>query len=708
MAKKKTNNERQLKELTRNHLLGPLIATIIILSIAGVFIYGFLNVMIDYTITGKLNAEYENADYMARLYDSGDEGRKLVDISRRNYLIVDETNNVIASKGKNTCTFEGSEVWYNIRGGKTVIYKDSEVDFVHANSDGQVRLDTFRFLGALSNSDSEYNKRIINLINELSEEYEDSEDFDEAVSDRINDGSITHIKMDSVIFLPVWIEHGLNGGNRIIVQAQLMIGVEDIAVVAAFAAGVVIIALIVFIVFVVNICRNAARNKRTLKVFFTDPVTRGHNRMWFLIKGEQYLRKGKTSKNEFAAVNLDFVDYRNYCLCHSIAEGEKMLVEIQRRLENRISKEEMCAHMNASNFALLLKLYSDEEALKERVQGIIRELEGIHTEHAFHFQAGVAKIGIKRNDSGKIVRRKDVNLELYYSNADAARMTLAKRDGSGVALFDEKLVEERRWIDTVHEHQQSALANEEFVVYYQPKYNPVTDELKGAEALIRWVSPEFGFIPPGRFIPIFEDNGFITEIDHYMIRHVAKDQKAWLDAGFKCVPVSVNVSRAHFIESDLAEQIRDLVDDAGCPHEYIEIELTESAFFDDKNALITTINRLKSYGFSVSMDDFGSGYSSLNSLKDMPLDVLKLDAEFFRGENAGERGELVVSEAIKLAKSLNMRTVAEGVEEKSQVEFLAKQGCDMIQGYFYAKPMPGADYEERMKAGVKPKEEITE
>lgn len=218
--------------------------------------------------------------------------------------------------------------------------------------------------------------------------------------------------------------------------------------------------------------------------------------------------------------------------------------------------------------------------------------------------------------------------------------------------------------------------------------------------MIRWDSPEFGFKSPGTIIPIFEKNGFITEIDHYMIRHVAKDQKKWLDAGYNCVPVSVNVSRAHFIESDLAEQIRDDVDKYGAPHELIEIELTESAFFDDKKAIVETIKKLKEFGFAVSMDDFGSGYSSLNSLKDMPLDVLKLDADFFRGEAEGGRGEIVVSEAIKLAKSLNMKTVAEGVEIKDQVAFLANQGCDMIQGFYFAKPMPADKYVEKMKSGI--------
>ena len=699
MAKNKNTNERHLRELTKSHIWVPLVVSLIMMTIAGFAIYAFMDMIVEYTVISKYNDEYNYGVYMAKLYDNAGEANKYMDMSGRNYLIVDKDDNVIYTKGKNTCSFVKEDVWFNFQEYKTVAYRDTEVDFVHPSSEGQITLDTFRFLGVLADKESEYHKRLIGIMNEV-------DDINNAEDERgEKEEQIKQIALRSTIYLPIWAEHVLKDGNKIIVQEMISVGIMDVLLIILFLVLFVVIAILFLIILIVNLARTSSRNKRAMRVFFTDPVTRGHNRMWFLIKGEQYLRKGKTAKSEFAVVNLEFIDYGNYCLCHSIAEGERMLVEIQRRLDSRLSKEELCAHMNTSSFALLLKIYADEEALKERVEGIISELERIHTERAFHFQAGIAAIGVKRNNNGKIVRRRDIDLEYFYSNASAARAKLSKTEESGVMMFDNMLVEELRWVDTVQAHQQSALQNEEFVVYYQPKYNPVTDELRGAEALVRWISPEFGFIPPGRFIPIFENNGFVTELDHYMISHVARDQKAWLDAGFKCVPVSVNVSRAHFIEADLAEQIRDMVDAAQCPHEYIEIELTESAFFDDKDALVTTINRLKSYGFSVSMDDFGSGYSSLNSLKDMPLDVLKLDAEFFRGENAGERGELVVSEAIKLAKSLSMRTVAEGVEEKSQVEFLAKQGCDMIQGYFYAKPMPGAEYEQRMKDGVKHKDE---
>ena len=258
-------------------------------------------------------------------------------------------------------------------------------------------------------------------------------------------------------------------------------------------------------------------------------------------------------------------------------------------------------------------------------------------------------------------------------------------------------MEDEKWITQVTERQRRAIEKEEFQVYYQPKYDPRTNEQRGAEALIRWVSKDLGFVSPGRFIPIFEKSGFVTEIDHYMITHVARDQKKWLDEGKKVVPVSVNVSRAHFAETNLAEQIRDMVDEEGTPHDLIEIELTESAFFDDQKQMLETIRKLKKYGFLVSMDDFGSGYSSLNSLKDMPLDILKLDAGFFRGKNSDpSRTRIVVSEALSLAKKLRMETVAEGVEEKEQVDFLAEEGCSMIQGYYFAKPMPREEYAEKI------------
>ena len=346
----------------------------------------------------------------------------------------------------------------------------------------------------------------------------------------------------------------------------------------------------------------------------------------------------------------------------------------------------------SSGIPLLLEV-ADEDDARARIQDIISSLEAIPCGHKLAFRAGVCLVCPAQEKLAHNQKRYIPDIDFLYNNACSAGLSIADTDESGIAFFDDKLVEEERWINLVTERQQKAVDKEEFVIYYQPKYDPRTNELMGAEALIRWQTPDMGMVPPYKFIPIFEDNGFIPNIDHYMVSHVARDQRKWLSEGRNCVPISVNISRAHFSESDLAEQICIMVDQEGCPRNLLEIELTESAFFDDENAMINTINRLKYYGFLVSMDDFGSGYSSLNSLKDMPLDILKLDAGFFRGSEDNPRTEIVVAEAIRLAKSLNMKTVAEGVEEKATVEFLANEGCDMIQGYYYAKPMPREEYE---------------
>lgn len=262
------------------------------------------------------------------------------------------------------------------------------------------------------------------------------------------------------------------------------------------------------------------------------------------------------------------------------------------------------------------------------------------------------------------------------------------------AVFDEQILQEQLWQNKVESTMEEALLNKEFQIYLQPKYNPVTEKPIGAEALVRWVSPEDGIISPGQFIPIFEENGFITRLDDYMVSELAKLQSEWKLQGKKLIPISVNVSRANFTKENLAQHICQLVDAYGAEHAYIELEVTESAFFGDKELLQKIIRELKMYGFRVSMDDFGAGYSSLNSLKDLAVDVLKLDMDFFRGDDMGQRGEIVIKEAIRLAKKLNMQVVAEGIEQKHQVEFLAEQGCDMIQGFYFAKPMPVEEFEK--------------
>lgn len=668
----KVKQDKTYRLLKKKHIIPSIIGmlfTIVLLAVLATVLAGAI---IGYVMDDKIEAEYKSVSEMVRIYDYNEKSGSKYAFEElagpeRDYIVVDKDNNPLTVKGENTCSFKGGEVSGVDESFKVLVYFDNDDTYVYIDDEETLSLKT--------------GKLFKKIWKDLASDSDPSDENDETR-------------------IPFWISQPLADGERsLVVKCNFAVKQRDVFIVAVLVALAAIVLFALFIVSFVKIIKRFLAQRKLMNLFFTDNTTEGRNWMWFVLKSGQTLGKKKNNKNNYAILNVDFVKYNNYCVCHSVEEGERALKSINEMIERTLDKKELCARKGDSSFAVMMQ-YNDEAKLKNRVGNLVNVLEGIDQVHRFGFHVGVRTLPFKILENKSYASRKGISVENEYSNACVASASLENSDESGIALFDEKLIEEQIWIDAVTERQQKAVANEEFVVYYQPKYDPNTNELRGAEALIRWESPEFGFVTPGRIIPIFEKNGFITEIDHYMISHVARDQKKWLDAGYRCVPVSVNVSRAHFIESNLAEQIRDMVDKEGAPRNLIEIELTESAFFDDKKALVTTISKLKEYGFAVSMDDFGAGYSSLNSLKDLPLDVLKLDAEFFRGENEGERGEIVVSEAIKLAKSLNMRTVAEGVEVKEQVEFLANQGYDMIQGFYFAKPMPKDEYEGRMKEGV--------
>lgn len=477
-----------------------------------------------------------------------------------------------------------------------------------------------------------------------------------------------------------------------------------------FLMVITIAAIIFFIIVVVLFIRSIVdivRQRMILNLLLKDQVTGGNNLLSFEQFSARTLRR--SMRRNFAMVDFSLLRYQNYCTLYGIEEGEKLLKAIDKIISRKLGRGEIVARVGSADFAILMSDKNNpnyEEEYINRLKEIINELpDGIRASYRrvlqgltnISFAAGVYVMGAAKNREGKLKRiNRSNNIDQLRMKAEIAKQGLGGE--AGVMKYNHKMWEDELWAQKVEDMMQRALDNQEFQVYIQPKYHPSTEELKGGEALVRWISPTEGFISPGQFIPIFEKNGFITKLDDYMITHTAELQAKWLAAGKKIVPVSVNVSRLHFSQLDLAEHINALVDQYELPHKFIEIELTESAFFDDKKALLTTVRKLQEYGFAVSMDDFGAGYSSLNSLKDLPLNVLKLDADFFRGDDFGSRGEIVVSEAITLAKLLNMKIVAEGVEKKEQVDFLAKQDCDMIQGYYFAKPMPADEYETRMKS----------
>lgn len=243
---------------------------------------------------------------------------------------------------------------------------------------------------------------------------------------------------------------------------------------------------------------------------------------------------------------------------------------------------------------------------------------------------------------------------------------------------------------------EDALIDGEFVVYVQPKYGISSGEIEGAESLVRWLHPTKGLIPPMEFIPLFEKNGFIVKLDAFVLEEVVKLQRRNMDLDRKIVPISVNQSAVLLNQADYISKVDRLVRKYNVPHGLIELELTETIFHDNLKHLNNLVEDLRRFGFGISIDDFGSGYSSLNMLKEIKADSIKLDRGFLNACENSKRGKTVLLNIIRLAKELHMLVVTEGVETEKQAEMLKELNCDLAQGFLYAKPMPMAEFEEKL------------
>ncbi len=291
---------------------------------------------------------------------------------------------------------------------------------------------------------------------------------------------------------------------------------------------------------------------------------------------------------------------------------------------------------------------------------------------------------------------KTMELRRMEDRAAMARRTAKAGFTSNVVFYKEQFKDSLYNIKFIEENLQKAIDEHQFLMYLQPKYSISKNEIIGAEALVRWVNPERGMIYPDQFIPIIEENGSVVQVDYYIWNRACMFIRKCVDAGIKSCPISVNVSRIHLRGDECRQILSDMVQKSGIPGELLELEITETA--DDLQ-----INRqtalLKESGFKLLMDDFGSGYSSLNVLLESPFDVIKLDKRFIENMMTSDKGRSILENVLQMAADLDITVLAEGVETKEQVELLQSIGCDQVQGYYYAKPMPEDDFFKLLKSG---------
>lgn len=371
-------------------------------------------------------------------------------------------------------------------------------------------------------------------------------------------------------------------------------------------------------------------------------------------------------------------DIENFKLINDafgMAAGDRLLRQVAKLCTQRLGDHGICGRLSADQFACLLE-HREDYANEMFTQSDSRINDD------FGDQNVIMKYGIYT------VEDREVSVEQMCDRALLAAHSIKGQYGKHFTLYDDKLRGTLLRRQAITDGMETALATGQFEVYLQPKYQIRDGQLAGAEALVRWNHPEWGLQPPGEFIPIFERNGFITKLDQYVWERACALLQEWDQKGYPRINISVNVSRMDIYNVNLADVLTGLVQKHGLSPSRLHLEITESAYTDTSRQLIDTLGSLRKLGFIIEMDDFGSGYSSLNMLTEMPVDVLKLDMKFIQTEITRPAGQGILRFIVDLARWMKLSVVAEGVETREQLERLQNDGCDYAQGYYFAKPMP--------------------
>ena len=423
-----------------------------------------------------------------------------------------------------------------------------------------------------------------------------------------------------------------------------------------------------------------------------DTLTGLYNRETFFEKAAALIEQQEPGYYVIASVDVD--NFKVINDQYGLAMGDEVLRHIADVFERGVSQVDgLCCRMMADNFALLYpSSYMETPELRQLRHDARRPFGAMH---AISFSVG-----------RYIVNDKSLDVNAMLSRASMAERSVKGRFDEHIALYDEGMRERLLREQEIINEMNGALEGGQFEAWYQPQYNHASGMLIGAEALVRWRHPQKGLIPPGVFIPVFERNGFVYELDKHIWQRVCADLRRWLDAGLAPLPASVNISRYDLLREDVYDVLTGLVKTYDLPVELLRLEITESAFAGSTDHIIAIVKKLTDYGFTVEIDDFGSGYSSLNTLKDVPASILKLDMRFLEGENNSQRGGNILESIVRMAKWLGMPVIAEGVETREQADFLKSIGCNYVQGYLYAKPMPVSEYESLSQSAGKERQMI--
>lgn len=421
------------------------------------------------------------------------------------------------------------------------------------------------------------------------------------------------------------------------------------------------------------------KNETVIGIMERDTLTGLYSKEGFCHRIEEVLRQRQETVYQIIA--LDIEHFKLFNDTYGVEEGDKLLKYLAHKiLEKMTGCRAVCARVYADQFLIFGQ--GKESHITALTDALNQDMECYPLDMKVHVKTGVYE-----------VRDTSISVNSMCDRAFIAVKAAKGRYEQDVAYYDDSIREKLLLEQQIGDEMVQALRQEQFEVYFQPKYNLTTGDMVGAEALVRWQHPEKGFMSPADFIPIFEKNGFITELDMYVWEKCCRFIADWKEKYHTALPISVNVSRKDIYKQNLPEILKNLVNRYGVSPKLLHLEITETVYTENPEQLLIVVEQLKKDGFIIEMDDFGSGYSSLNMLAELPIDVLKLDMKFLQNKGEQRKNENIMSSIVELAKKINLYVIAEGVELERQIEMLKAMKCDMVQGYYYAKPMPAVLFE---------------
>jgi diguanylate cyclase (GGDEF)-like protein len=418
-----------------------------------------------------------------------------------------------------------------------------------------------------------------------------------------------------------------------------------------------------------------------------DPLTGLPNRLLFAEHLHRSIGNAERHVRQIALLFIDLDRFKevNDTMGHTV--GDELLIEVGKRLSSHLRAGDLLARLGGDEFVCVMENLTHPNEASSVAEKLIERISMpiILRDHAIQISGSIG-ISLYPGDG--------VDTDNLLRAADTAMYQAKKIGRNTYHFYTPEMTQHARERVEMERHLRQAIVNNELEVYYQVKVAELDAPLPcGAEALVRWSNPELGAIPPGRFIPVAEETGFIVELGAWVLRTACQQAVHWQKQGITIPKISVNLSVRQLERADILQTVQSALEDSGWPAHALELEITESVIMNADNA-ISALERLSALGVQLSVDDFGTGYSSLAYLKLLPIDTLKIDRSFVMGIGDSRGDESIIRAVIGMAKSMHLTTIAEGVETPRQLEFLQREGCEQVQGYLFGKPLPAGEFLE--------------